>query len=80
MKETLQILIENIVDEPNLVKITENVKDNTINYDVSVSEKDIGRVIGRDGKMAKSIRTIMKSIASKNRQKVIIEFMENRGN
>ena len=80
MKETLQILIENLVDEPNLVKITENIKDNQVSYEVNVSEKDIGKVIGREGKMAKSIRTIMKSIATKNKQKVTIEFIGNRGN
>ena len=80
MKETLQILIENLVDEPNLVKITENIKDNQVSYEVNVSEKDIGKVIGREGKMAKSIRTIMKSIATKNKQKVTIEFTGNRGN
>lgn len=80
MKETLQILIENIVDEPNSVKITENIKDNIISYEVIVSDKDIGKVIGREGKMAKSIRTLMKSIATKNKQKVTIEFTGNRGN
>ena len=80
MKETLQVLIENLVDEPNSVTITENVKDKSVSYEVSVSEKDIGKVIGREGKMAKSIRTIMKSIATKNKQKVTIEFIGNRGN
>ena len=80
MKETLQVLIENLVDEPNSVTITENVKDKSVSYEVLVSEKDIGKVIGREGKMAKSIRTIMKSIATKNKQKVTIEFIGNRGN
>lgn len=75
MKETLQILIENLVDDPNSVTITENIKENTISYEVSVSNKDIGKVIGREGKMAKSIRTIMKSIATKNKLRVIIEFI-----
>lgn len=75
MKETLQILIENLVDDPNSVTITENIKENTISYEVSVSNKDIGKVIGREGKMAKSIRTIMKSIATKSKLRVIIEFI-----
>lgn len=75
MKETLQILIESLVDDPKSVKITENVKDNIISYEVSVSDRDIGKVIGKEGKMAKSIRTIMKSIATKNKVKVTIEFV-----
>ena len=68
MKETLQILIENLVDEPSLVKITENIKDNQVSYEVNVSEKDIGKVIGREGKI------------TKNKQKVTIEYTGNRGN
>lgn len=75
MKETLQILIESLVDDPKSVKITENVKENIVSYEVSVSERDIGKVIGKEGKMAKSIRTIMKSIATKNKVKVTIEFV-----
>ena len=75
MKETLQILIESLVDDPKSVKITENVKDNIVSYEVSVSDRDIGKVIGKEGKMAKSIRTIMKSIATKNKVKVTIEFV-----
>ena len=74
MKETLQILIESIVDDSKSVKITENVKDNIVSYEVSVSDRDIGKVIGKEGKMAKAIRTIMKSIATKNKVKVTIEF------
>lgn len=80
MKETLKILIESLVDDPSSVIINESNKDNTITYEVIVSEKDIGRVIGKEGKMAKSIRTIMKSIATKNHSKVTIEFVGNRGN
>lgn len=75
MKETLKILIENLVEEPNQVTITETNKDNNVMYEVSVSNKDIGKVIGREGKMAKSIRTIMKSIATRNHLKVTIEFV-----
>lgn len=76
MKETLKILIENLVDDSDSVIINETNKDNNILlYEVIVSEKDIGKVIGREGKMAKAIRTVMKSIATKNHSKVTIEFI-----
>ncbi len=75
MKETLRILVENLVDEPNEVTITETINDNNIMYEVCTTSKDIGKVIGKEGKMAKSIRNIMKSIATKNHVKVTIEFV-----
>lgn len=75
MKETLRILIENLVDEPNEVTITETINDNNVMYEVCTTNKEIGKVIGKEGKMAKSIRTIMKSIATKNHLKVTIEFI-----
>lgn len=76
MKETLKILIENLVEEPNEVTITETNKNNTVIYEVRVADKDMGKVIGREGKVAKSIRTIMKSIATRNHIKVTVEFVE----
>ena len=79
IKDTLKILIESIVDEPESITITEKEENGLKTYEVYVQEKDMGRIIGKEGKMAKSIRTIIKSIASKNKQNVTVEFMENRG-
>ena len=79
IKDTLKILIESIVDEPDSITITEKEENGLKTYEVYVQEKDMGRIIGKEGKMAKSIRTIIKSIASKNKQNVTVEFMENRG-
>ena len=45
-------------------------------FEVKVAEKDMGKVIGKEGKIAKSIRTVMKAVGSKERKKVSIEFME----
>lgn len=75
MKETLQIIIEGIVNEKEKVSISENISDNNVTYEVQVAENDVGRVIGKEGKMAKSIRNIMKSIGAKNKQKVTVEFI-----
>ena len=76
MKEILQTIITNLVEEKDSVEIKELEKENTINFEVKVAKKDMGKVIGKEGKVAKAIRTLMKSIAGKERKKVSIEFVE----
>ena len=76
MKEILQTIITNLVEEKDSVEIKELEKENTINFEVKVAKKDMGKVIGKEGKVAKAIRTLMKSVAGKERKKVSIEFVE----
>ncbi len=75
MKEMLEIIIKNLVENPDAVEITENKKDNVTTYEVKVDSNDMGKVIGRQGKIAKSIRTVAKAIAAKEEQKISIEFI-----
>lgn len=75
MKEMLEIMIKNLVENPSEVQITENSKENAITYEVKVAESDMGKVIGRQGRIAKSIRTVAKAIAAKEDKKVNIEFV-----
>lgn len=75
MKEMLEIMIKNLVENPDDVQITENQKGNTITYEVKVAETDMGKVIGRQGRIAKSIRTVAKAIAAKEDKKINIEFV-----
>lgn len=76
MKEILEVLIKNLVEDKDLVSINETNKDNNFVYEVKVSEKDMGRVIGKQGRMAKSIRTVMKAMATKENKKITIEFVD----
>ncbi|MBQ9658147.1 MAG: KH domain-containing protein [Clostridia bacterium] len=76
MKEILQTIITNLVEEKDSVEIKELENENTINFEVKVAKKDMGKVIGKEGKVAKAIRTLMKSVAGKERKKVSIEFVE----
>ncbi len=76
MKEILETIIKNLVDEKDSVEINELENENGITLEVKVSEKDMGKVIGKEGKIAKAIRTIMKSVAGKERKKVTIEFVD----
>ena len=76
MVEILEVVIKNLVDNKEEVSINEKTKDNkSICYEVKVAKSDMGKIIGKQGKMAKSIRTIMKAIAQKEHKKVTIEFL-----
>lgn len=76
MKEILETLIKSLVEHTDEVTITEKNEEKSIVFEVKVAESDIGKVIGRQGKIAKSIRTVMKSIAGKEHKKIIIEFLD----
>ena len=77
MEEILEVVIKNLVDNKEEVSINEKINDDkSICYEVKVAKEDMGKVIGRQGKMAKSIRTIMKAVASKEHKRIIIEFLD----
>ncbi len=76
MKEILETMIKNLVEDEASVSIEEIVQDSEIKFEVRVNEKDMGRVIGKKGKIAQSIRTVMKAIAAKENKKTSIEFID----
>ena len=77
MEGILEVVIKNLVDEKEKVVIKEKNKgNNSICYEVTVAKNDMGKVIGKQGKMAKSIRTIIKAIAGKEHKKVVVEFLD----
>ena len=75
MKQILETIIKNIVENQEAVSIVEKEETEKIIYEVKVDNKDMGRIIGKQGKVANSIRTLMKSLA-KDKRKVIVEFLE----
>jgi len=76
MKEILETIILSLVDNKDAVNITETQTDNFIKLQVKVSSEDMGKVIGKQGKIANAIRTIMKSFAVKENKKISIDFMD----
>lgn len=76
MKEILKTIISNLVDDKEAVEINQIDGEKSITFEVKVAEGDMGKVIGRQGRIAKSIRTIMKAFASKEHKKVSVEFVE----
>lgn len=76
MKDVLELVIKNLVENQDEVSINEKNDGKTILYEVKVAGSDMGKVIGKQGKMAKAIRTLMKSVAGKEHKKVNIEFLD----
>ncbi len=76
MKDVLELVIKNLVDNPEEVSINEKTNAKAICYEVKVAKDDMGKVIGKQGKMAKAIRTLMKSVALKEHKKINIEFLD----
>ena len=76
MKELLTVVIKNLVDAPEDVSIVEKENEKSICYEVKVAKNDMGKVIGKQGKMAKSIRTVMKAVAVKEHKKITVEFVD----
>lgn len=75
MKEILETIILSLVDNKDAVQINELDGEKSVVFEVKVAEQDMGKVIGRQGRLAKSIRTLVKSIAGKEHKKVTVEFI-----
>ena len=76
MKEILEIIINTLVSNKEAVSINQIDGEQSIIFEVKVAEEDMGKIIGRQGSIAKSIRTIMKAVASKENKRVSIEFLD----
>ena len=76
MKNVLEMIISNLVDNKNDISIEENVNNKIVDFKVKVSSDDMGKVIGRQGRVAKSIRTVMKSVSAKEGKRANIEFVD----
>ncbi|MEE1224692.1 MAG: KH domain-containing protein [Clostridia bacterium] len=76
MKAVLEIIAKSLVDYPEQVTVTEvNNEDDTITLELRVAESDMGKVIGKQGRIAKAIRTVVKAAASKENKKAAVEII-----
>ena len=79
MKDILETIVKHLVENQDAVKITEVTKpenENLIEFKVNVAKEDMGKIIGKQGKNARAIRTVMKSVDAIERKKLDIEFAE----
>ena len=74
MKELVELIAKSLVDNPDSVVVTETSDDNTINIELTVAPEDMGKVIGKGGRIAKSIRTVVKAAATKGDKKVVVDI------
>lgn len=75
MKDILQTIILNLVDNKEAVQIKELDGEKSIVFEVKVADGDMGKIIGKQGRLAKSIRTVMKAVATKEQKRVSVEFI-----
>ena len=75
MKEILETIILNLVDNKEQVTINSREEERATVFEVKVADSDMGKVIGKQGKIAQSIRTVMKAVAGKKDKKVNVEFI-----
>ena len=74
MKELVEIIAKSLVDAPDQVVVTETTDEHTITVELTVAPDDMGKVIGKSGRIAKAIRTVVKAAASKSDKKVIVDI------
>ncbi len=76
MKQVLIDLAKSIVSKPECVEVTESVDGDTVYLKLRVDESDLGKVIGKQGKIAKAVRTVVRAVANKENKRVIVDILE----
>lgn len=76
MRELLEYLAKALVDQPEQVQVQETVTDTTVVLELTVAKDDIGKVIGKQGRIARALRTIVKASAVKNGKRAIVEIVD----
>ena len=76
MKELVEVIAKALVDHPEEVTVTATDKDNATGVELRVSPTDMGKVIGKQGRIAKAIRSVVKAAASRDDKKVIVEIVQ----
>lgn len=76
MKELLTYIVQNLVDKPDEVSVTEREAGGETVFEVRVADGDMGKVIGRQGRIVKEIRILMKAVAQRKGKKVSVEIMD----
>lgn len=76
MKELLELMAKALVDEPDGVEVREIEGEQTTVLELKVAPDDLGKVIGKQGRTARSIRTILSAAGMKHRKRVVVEILE----
>ena len=76
MKDLLTYIVQNLVEHPDEVSVTEREADGETVFEVRVADGDMGKVIGRQGRIVKEIRILMKAVAQRKGKKVSVEILD----
>ena len=76
MKELLTYIVQNLVEKPDEVSVTEREANGETVFEVRVADGDMGKVIGRQGRIVKEIRILMKAVAQRKGRRVSVEIMD----
>jgi len=76
MKELLELIAKALVDQPDEIEVTEIEGEQTTVLELKVAQEDLGKVIGKQGRTARSIRTILAASGMKLRKRVVLEILE----
>jgi predicted RNA-binding protein YlqC (UPF0109 family) len=75
MKEIVEVIAKSLVDHPESVQVTEKQDGDQLLLELRVAEDDMGKVIGRQGRIAKALRTVVKAAATRENKKVTVEII-----
>jgi predicted RNA-binding protein YlqC (UPF0109 family) len=76
MKELVEVIAKALVENPEAVVVTERDSDRTTIIELSVAPEDMGKVIGKQGRIAKAIRSVVKAAASRSDKKVVVDIID----
>ena len=76
MKEVVEVIAKALVDDPDSVAVSERQDGRTTVIEVRVAESDMGKVIGKQGRIAKAIRSVVKAAAAKEDKKVVVDIIQ----
>lgn len=76
MKTLVECIAKALVDDPTQVNATEETEEDTLVISLTVAKEDMGRIIGKEGRTAKAIRTILNAVSTKDSKKAILKIVE----
>ena len=76
MKELVEVIAKGLVEHPDEVRVTERMDDDTLVVELAVAQSDMGKVIGKQGRIAKAIRAVVKAASVRTDQKVVVDIVQ----
>jgi len=76
MKELVEVIAKSLVENPDKVVVTQTEDDRAITVELKVAQSDMGKVIGKQGRIAKAIRSVVKAASAKETKKVLVDIVQ----